>query len=141
MQSETSDRDPAELTGSPPRLLLCDDSPTERAALAQLLQRQGYEIDQAADGAAALLLIQARPYDLLLLDLQMPGVDGFEVLAYLQQHRADLPVVLLSGLPPHEIGGGIQRLPSQELPPLLLKPIDTHQLAQVIELKLAGELP
>jgi CheY-like chemotaxis protein len=71
----------------------------------------------------------------------MPGVDGFEVLAYLQQHRSDLPVVLLSGLPPDEIGGGIQRLPSQELPPLLLKPIDTQQLAQVVELKLAGELP
>jgi CheY-like chemotaxis protein len=122
-------------------LLICDDSTTERSALAQILRRRGYELDEAADGAAALLLLKRRPYDLLLLDLQMPGVDGFDVLAYVQKHLPDLPVVVLSGLPPDAIGGGIQRLPQHELPPLLLKPIDTGQLFQVIELKLAGELP
>jgi two-component system, OmpR family, response regulator ResD len=141
MQSDPSDRGTGELSGSPPRLLLCDDSAIERTSLAQILRRHGYEVDEAADGAAALLLIKSRRYDMLLLDLQMPGVDGFDVLAHCQQHRTDLPIVLLSGLPPDEIGGGIQRLPSHELPPLLLKPIDTQQLAQVIELKLAGELP
>jgi CheY-like chemotaxis protein len=141
MQSDRSDRD-REVPATPlPRLLLCDDSPTERTSLAHLLRRQGYDIDEAGDGAAALLLIKSRAYDLLLLDLQMPGVDGFEVLAHLQRQRSNLPVVLLSGLPPDQIGGGIHRLPSHELPPLLLKPVDTDQLSRVIELKLAGELP
>jgi len=123
------------------RLLICDDSAPERNALAQILRRQGYEVDEAADGAAALTLLKGRPYDLLLLDLQMPGVDGFDVLEFVQKQRENLAVVVLSGLPPDQIGDGIQRLPRHELPPLLLKPIDTTQLFQVIELKLAGELP
>jgi CheY-like chemotaxis protein len=144
MQSEESDRgtaddDPTTLPAW--RLLICDDSPTERTSLAQILRRQGYDVDEAADGAAALLLLKTRPYDLVLLDLQMPGVDGFDVLAHVQRHNPELPVVVLSGLPPDEIGGGLHRLPQHELPPLLLKPLDLRQLFQVIELKLAGELP
>jgi CheY-like chemotaxis protein len=138
MQAETPDRD----SGDPEwRLLVCDDSATERSSLSQILQRRGYDVDEASDGAAALLMIKARPYDLLLLDLQMPGTDGFDVLAFVQKNQPELPVVVLSGLPPDEIGSGIGRLPDLELPPLLLKPIDTKQLFQVIELKLAGELP
>jgi CheY-like chemotaxis protein len=130
-------------SGSLGRLLLCDDSGTERAALARILRDNGYEVDEAADGSAALLVLRGnrRPYDLLLLDLQMPEVDGFEVLAFVQRHRPDLAVVLLSGLPPDQIGEGLSRLPDAEFPPLMLKPIDTEQLLQVIEMKLAGELP
>jgi CheY-like chemotaxis protein len=123
------------------RLLVCDDSTVERAALAQILRSHGYDVDEAGDGAAALRLMKGRVYDLILLDLHMPGVDGFDVLTYVQQHLAHMPVVLLSGLRPEEIGEGIHRLPNHELPPLLLKPVDTRQLFQVIELKLAGELP
>ena len=71
----------------------------------------------------------------------MPQVDGFDVLKYVQKERPQLPVVVLSGLPADQIGDGMHRLPSQELPPLLLKPVDSQQLVDVIELKLAGELP
>jgi CheY-like chemotaxis protein len=123
------------------RLLVCDDSTAERSALAQILRRRGYEVDEAADGSAALAGIKGRSYDLLLLDLHMPNVDGFDVLRYVQVHQPNLPVVVMSGLPHEEIGDGIQRLPQHELPPLLLKPVDTEQLFQVIELRLAGELP
>jgi len=136
--------DTSEVRGaSSGRLLLCDDSGTERLALARILRDNGYEVDEAADGSAALLVLRGnrRPYDLLLLDLQMPEVDGFEVLAYVQRHRPELGVVLLSGLPPDQIGEGLSRLPDGELPALMLKPIDTEQLLQVIEMKLAGELP
>jgi CheY-like chemotaxis protein len=141
MQSEMSDRDAFASADPDWRILLCDDSSTERTSLAQILRREGYEVDEAADGAAALILLKGRTYDLMLLDLQMPGVDGFDVLAYVQRHRPELPVVLLSGLAPADIGDGMMRLPNQELPPLLLKPIDSRQLFQVIEMKLAGELP
>jgi CheY-like chemotaxis protein len=129
--------------GSSGRLLLCDDSPTERAALARILTDRGYEVDEAADGSAALLVLRGsrRNYDLMLLDLQMPEVDGFEVLAFVQKNRPDLPVVLMSGLGANQIGEGIARLPGAVLPPLLLKPIDTEQLLQVVEMKIAGELP
>jgi CheY-like chemotaxis protein len=141
MQLKQSETPEVEAGSTGFRLLVCDDSTAERVALAQILRRQGYEVDEAADGSAALHLIKGRSYDLLLLDLHMPGVDGFDVLRYVQVHQPNLAVVVMSGLPHEEIGDGIQRLPLHELPPLLLKPVDTHQLFQVIELRLAGELP
>jgi CheY-like chemotaxis protein len=141
MQSQRSDRQAARTDLSDSRILICDDSEIERAAVGRMLRTKGYEVDEAADGAAALQMLKRRGYNLLLLDLQMPEVDGFEVLTYVQKHQADLPVVVLSGLPPEQIGDGLQRLPQQELPPLLLKPVNTEQLFQVIELRLAGELP
>jgi DNA-binding response OmpR family regulator len=71
----------------------------------------------------------------------MPDVDGFEVLGYLQQHRRALPVILLSGMPLNKIQHKIHTLPSPELPPLLIKPIDPDQLLSILDLQLSGELP
>ncbi|MBV8781998.1 MAG: response regulator [Phycisphaerae bacterium] len=122
------------------RILLCDDSPVERMALAHYLRRSGYNVDEAGDGSTALEALKEREIDLLLLDLQMPGLDGFDVLTYLQKHRRGLPVILLSGMPIDQIQENIHDLPSQELPPLLLKPVDVGSLMQVLELQLSGGL-
>ena len=127
--------------GRGPRILLCDDSPVERMALAHYLRRAGYEVDEAGDGETAISQLQNREVDAVLLDLQMPGVSGFEVLGYLQKHRRALPVILLSGMPLDQIQQEIHGLPSRELPPLFLKPIDLDQLMQVLDLQLRGELP
>jgi CheY-like chemotaxis protein len=127
--------------GRPPRLLLCDDSPVERMSLGHYLRRAGYLVDEAGDGVSAIGQVQNSEVDAVLLDLQMPGMSGFEVLAYLQQHRKALPVILLSGMPLDQIQQEIHGLPSHELPPLFLKPIDLDQLLQVLELQLRGELP
>ena len=128
-------------TLSQARLLLCDDSPVERLALAHFLRRTGYAVDEAGDGEAAILHIKHRPVDAVLLDLNMPDVDGFGVLTYLQEHRRALPVILLSGMPLDRIQHKIKVLPSPELPPLLLKPIDPDQLLTLLELQLSGQLP
>ena len=124
-----------------PRLLLCDDSPIERLALAHYLRSQGYKVDEAGDGKAALSFLKHRPVDLLLLDLQMPDVDGFDVLNYIDEHRRALPVILLSGMPPDEIQDKIHSLRTRELPPLLIKPIDPQQVVEMVEIQLSGELP
>ena len=123
------------------RVLLCDDSPAERTSLAHLLRSAGYAVDEAGDGDAAILHLKHRQVDAVLLDLHMPGVDGFEVLGYLQEHRRALPVVLLSGMPLNKIQHRIHSLPTPELPPLLIKPVDADQLLGVLELQLSGELP
>jgi CheY-like chemotaxis protein len=123
------------------RILLVDDSPVERLALAHHLRRAGYQVDEAGDGKAALAHLQNREVDLLLLDLQMPNMSGFEVLGYLQQHRRGLPVILLSGMPVDQIQLQMHGLPTQELPTLFLKPIDLDQLMQVLELQLSGQMP
>lgn len=71
----------------------------------------------------------------------MPRPDGFEVLAYLQEHRRSLPVILLSGLSADEIQRTMHRRHQHDLPSLLLKPIDPEQLLQMVELHLSGEFP
>jgi CheY-like chemotaxis protein len=124
------------------RLLLCDDSPVERLALAHYLRRGGYQVDEAADGEAAIEHLKHREIDIVLLDLQMPDVDGFDVLNYLREHRRALPVILLSGMPPDQIQHKMMsELKQPELPPLFIKPIDPAQLVQVLELQLRGEMP
>lgn len=124
-----------------PRVLLCDDSAAERIALAHILRSAGYTVDQSGDGESAILHLKHRQVDAVLLDLNMPEVDGFEVLGYLQQHRRALPVILLSGMPLNKIQHKIHTLPSPELPPLLIKPIDPDQLLSILDLQLSGELP
>ena len=123
------------------KLLLCDDSPIERMALALFLRQEGYLVDEAGDGATAIDLLKSEPIDAILLDLHMPEKDGFDVLKYLQHHRRGMPVILLSGMPADEIQHEMHRLPNRELPPLFLKPIDPGQLVDVLELQLSGELP
>lgn len=131
-----------QLDGSRPlaRILLCDDSPVERLALAHYLRGQGYAVDEVGDGDAAILYVQHCEVDLVLLDLHMPEVDGFAVLRYLQEHRRALPVVLLSGMPLDKIQHKMHELKEPELPPLLIKPVDPEQLLEVMELQLTQEL-
>lgn len=126
---------------SPPRLLLCDDSTVERMALAHFLRKQGYRVAEAEDGRSTIEHLKNGEFDAVLLDLSMPGVDGFDVLGYLQEHRRGLPVVLLTGMPVDQIQHKMQRLPTHELPMMMLKPIDPDQLVHLLELKLSGEIP
>ena len=125
---------------SPAKILLADDSAIERQALAHFLRRQGYELEECEDGRSVITYLQSNEVDLLLLDLQMPNVDGFDVLNYLQEHRRGLPVVLLSGMPVDLIQLKMHGLSHQELPPLFLKPVDLDQLVAVLDLQLSGEL-
>ncbi len=122
------------------RILLAEDSQNERYALAQYLRRMGYDVSEAGDGQATIEHLQSHEVDGLLLDLNMPSIDGFDVLGYLQKHRKGLPVILLSGMPLDQIQQHIHGLPARELPPLMLKPIDVDQLIEVLDLQLRGGL-
>ncbi len=124
-----------------PVILLCDDSAIERSSIARWLQSSGYMVHEAEDGEAALEMLRELQVDLVLLDLNMPQVDGFGVLTYLQEHRRSLPVIVLSGMQPNKIQNGIHKLPTHELPPLLMKPIDADQLLGVVALALEGGFP
>ena len=62
------------------RVLVVDDSPTDRQALSNLLQREGYEVTTAVDGEDALLKIAADPPPLIVLDIILPKMNGYQVL-------------------------------------------------------------
>jgi CheY-like chemotaxis protein len=84
----------------PARVLIADDGAGNRLLLARLLQPDGYRISLAADGAQALAAALQDPPDLLLLDVLMPEMDGFEVCRLLKERpeTADVPVVFLTAL-------------------------------------------
>ena len=77
-------------------LLVVDDNPMNRDMLARRLARRGYTVVVAEDGYQALAMIEAQPFDLVLLDIMMPGINGLDVLKTLRQRYAvaDLPVIM-----------------------------------------------
>lgn len=79
-------------------ILIVEDSSAALAMLSDLMSTEGYHVRQAEDGNSALLAIQMRRPDLLLLDIHMPGIDGFEVCRRLKSDlsTADIPVIFLS---------------------------------------------
>lgn len=81
-------------------LLVVDDNSGNREILARQLSRQGYGVVTCSDGEQALDLIQRQPFDLVLLDVMMPGLDGFEVLKRLKANPAlrSIPVIVISAL-------------------------------------------
>src|SRR5213592_1061257 len=77
-------------------LLLVEDKPELRTMLRKALERAGYAVDEAPDGAAAIQKIRARRYLLVITDLKMPGASGLEVLRETKQADAAIPVLLLT---------------------------------------------
>ena len=86
---------------TPPHVLVVDDEPASRRLLRQALQPLGFAVETCASGAEALRIIESGPVDLLVLDFEMPEMDGAEICARLRAHPvpglADLPIILLTG--------------------------------------------
>jgi DNA-binding response OmpR family regulator len=78
------------------RILIAEDEPRILAFLTRGLESEGFAVDAAADGVEALRCARADHYDVVVLDLLLPRIDGLAVLRDLRQHQPDLPVVILS---------------------------------------------
>ncbi|MFC2089816.1 PleD family two-component system response regulator [Bacteroidota bacterium] len=78
------------------KILIVDDSLTSRLFLANILEENGHTIHQSVDGKDVLEKIQSIHPDLVILDLLMPDVDGFEVLKILKSENIDVPIFVLS---------------------------------------------
>jgi len=79
------------------RVLVVDDSRLVRMMVANFVARGGFEAEQAEDGATALALLARRAYDVVITDLKMPGMDGFEVLAGVKRVSPSVEVIILTG--------------------------------------------
>ena len=80
-----------------PRVLVVDDEASIRDLLAKTLALAEYDVDVAPDGRAALERMRMYPYDLLIADLKMPGMDGLTVIREAKRYKADLPVIIITG--------------------------------------------
>lgn len=81
---------------APRRLLLADDSPQIRDSLGKVLRQAGYDVSPACNGSQVVDLLFERSFDLVLLDLNMPGIDGWETLGHIVSLRPGLPVVVIT---------------------------------------------
>lgn len=84
-------------TESSGQLLVVDDDPLQSESLQLVLQEHGFRVDRCGTPQGALDLLQSQTYDLLLTDLQMPGMDGIELTRRAQQQSPDMVVVLMTG--------------------------------------------
>jgi excisionase family DNA binding protein len=83
--------------GGRPRVLVVDDEASIRDLLSKTLALAEYDVDLAPDGRTALDRLRIMPYDLLITDLKMPGVDGLSVIREARRLKTDLPVVIITG--------------------------------------------
>jgi excisionase family DNA binding protein len=80
-----------------PRVLVVDDEASIRDLLSKTLALAEYEVDVAPDGRSALERMRMYPYDLLIADLKMPGMDGLTVIREAKRYKSDLPVIIITG--------------------------------------------
>src|SRR6202046_4782468 len=78
------------------RILIIDDEAAIRESLETLLLLEGYQVDLAPEGQAGLKCIDTRSYDLVLLDLALPGQNGLEILARIRERQPNLPVIMIT---------------------------------------------
>ena len=111
----------------PARILIVDDERQNRTLLEVMLQPEGYELESAHSGDAALLAVERFAPDLILLDIMMPGMNGYVVTSRLRENPATkhIPIIVLSALDDrnsmaHGIGAGADAF--------LGKPIDLAEL-------------
>ncbi|QLH23262.1 response regulator transcription factor [Streptomyces sp. Rer75] len=79
------------------RILVVDDEPSVREAIGRALRFEGYEVDTAGDGVAALRRIEEEPPDLVLLEVMLPGLDGLAVARRLRASGRTVPIMMVTG--------------------------------------------
>ena len=79
------------------RVLLVDDEVSFTASMEKVLSRRGFDVKVASDGPSALVLIAGEQFEVIVLDVKMPGMDGGQVLEEIRSSYPDIPVILLTG--------------------------------------------
>ena len=80
------------------RILFLEDEPTIREVLAEYMKMQDYEVSCVSDGEEALQLLEKESFDMAVLDIMVPKINGLEVLSWIQEHRPETAVIMLTAL-------------------------------------------
>jgi CheY-like chemotaxis protein len=113
-------------------VLVVDDEPAIRALLRKIIQRRGYEVDDAADGAVAIELLADNDYDVMLIDLMMPNVNGFQLVQHLSTRQGrPTPAAIV-------ITAAAESTPLRQLDPRIVhsvirKPFDIDVVADLVD--------
>ena len=117
------------------RILLAEDDDSLRGFLARALERAGYEVRACADGDQAIEALDEGPYDLLLTDIVMPGVDGIEVAREAAARAPSLRIMFITGFAAVALSAG-SRAPAGAK--VLSKPVHLREIVAEVERMIAA---
>lgn len=117
------------------RILLAEDNPTNRQVALRILEKLGFRADAAANGLEAVKALETLPYDVVLMDVQMPEMDGFEATALIRNPDSsvldhDIPIIAMTA---HAMSGDRERCLDAGMNDYLPKPIVPRALADTLE--------
>jgi signal transduction histidine kinase len=107
------------------QVLIADDEDPLRMTVAAWLGDEGFDVEQAADGVEAIKKVQEKDFDIVILDIKMPGANGLEVLRYIKKNSAQTEIVMMTGMSDVNMAVEAMKLGAKEY---LTKPIDLDQL-------------
>ncbi|MDM7461223.1 MAG: response regulator [bacterium] len=111
-------------------VLIVDDDALVRETLRFVLEDGGYQVYAASSGAEALQLLQQKPVDIVLSDIFMPGMNGFDLLRQIREHAPDTPVILITGYGNIEMA---REALKQGASDFITKPYNIHEIPIMIE--------
>lgn len=127
---------------TPLRILLTEDNIVNQKLASRLLENQGHEVVVAADGSQALRALKTETFDLILMDAQMPVMDGFETTASIRELEkktgGHIPIIAMTA---HAMVGDRQRCLAAGMDAYLAKPIHSNELFETIDTVLSTAVP
>jgi DNA-binding NtrC family response regulator len=122
----------------PSRLLVVDDDPEMRELLAEVLTEEGYDVAEAPDGAHALIRLRAEGFGAIILDKNMPGLSGLDLLPGIRAMCPETPVIVITAFGnPETYDRAVQSGAYDHL----FKPFPMGELVQLVRRALRGEPP
>jgi CheY-like chemotaxis protein len=121
------------------RVLIVDDNPTNLKLVAYLVKAQGHDVDTAGDANAALAVIRARKPAVILMDLQLPGVDGLELTRRIKNDAATRDIAIIA-VTAYAMKGDRERALEAGCDDYVSKPIDTRALPATIARHVGGRV-
>ena len=118
------------------RILLVDDEEIVRQTIGEYLRECGRLVDEAEDGTAALRVEAVTAFDVALLDIRMPGMDGLSLLGRLREQRPRLPVLLITGHGDVQLA---EEALARGATGLLTKPVRLLELDEVLARTIGGD--
>jgi PAS domain S-box-containing protein len=115
------------------RILVAEDTPANQRVVRAILERRGHQIDIAHNGREAVDLHQRSHYDAILMDIQMPTMDGFQATSAIRSLKKDLAAVPIIAMTAHAMHGDRQRCLDAGMNDYISKPIDSRRIVQLLE--------
>ena len=112
------------------KILVVDDEPLIRELLMDFLSEEGYSVSEATDGKEAFEMIQKESFNLVLSDIRMPGMSGFDLVKFVKNHSQRIGFILMTGFSTIYSEGDVRKIGADDYLP---KPLDLSDLLEKVE--------